>query len=257
MYDALSLLPGVAHAVTTIVVGYPFDVVKTRLQTGKDVNLVASTKKLLSRGNIYRGCSVPLVSLMIKRPFEFLLFESMSKKMNSPIVGGLIAGTASAVFGCPFSVIKVKTQLTQKTKVTAIIRQMYQESGYRSFFQGIVPSIVMGAPAASLYLGAYGSFREKIPVVWWSPAVCGILSSIITWTVLIPVDTVKTNVQGVWRSGKVEVPSVMATIRQINRVHGILGFWRGWLASVARAIPSSACAMTAYELVRRNLPTNS
>ena len=31
---ALGLLPGVAHAVSTIIVGYPFDTLKTRLQTG-------------------------------------------------------------------------------------------------------------------------------------------------------------------------------------------------------------------------------
>lgn len=32
--SVLNLLPGVAHACTTVGIGYPFDTIKTRLQTG-------------------------------------------------------------------------------------------------------------------------------------------------------------------------------------------------------------------------------
>eukprot|EP00397_Hematodinium_sp_SG-2012_P067854 GEMP01107111.1.p2 GENE.GEMP01107111.1~~GEMP01107111.1.p2 ORF type:complete len:105 (+),score=15.05 GEMP01107111.1:28-342(+) len=78
----LSLLPGMAHAVTTIAVGYPFDVVKTRLQTAVDVSFADSVKRLARGGPaaFYRGCSVPLLSLACKRPVEFLVFEATSRE---------------------------------------------------------------------------------------------------------------------------------------------------------------------------------
>ena len=82
---ALGLLPGVAHAVSTIVVGYPFDTVKTRLQTGMYkgewpiARCVRDTLRTEGAASFYRGCSVPMAALLLKRPVEFAIFEEMQR----------------------------------------------------------------------------------------------------------------------------------------------------------------------------------
>lgn len=83
---ALGFIPGVAHAGATIMVGYPFDTVKTRLQTGMYSSLrqcIADSTAKAGIASFYRGASVPLTSLLVKRPIEFYIFEEL--QTNNPL----------------------------------------------------------------------------------------------------------------------------------------------------------------------------
>eukprot|EP00397_Hematodinium_sp_SG-2012_P066130 GEMP01098110.1.p1 GENE.GEMP01098110.1~~GEMP01098110.1.p1 ORF type:complete len:256 (+),score=21.81 GEMP01098110.1:28-795(+) len=246
----LSLLPGMAHAVTTIAVGYPFDVVKTRLQTAVDVSFADSVKRLARGGPaaFYRGCSVPLLSLACKRPVEFLVFEATSRESNSHFIGGFVAGAVGTVLGCPFSVIKVKTQ-TQNLKVREIFNQIRKESGVRGFFRGLTASMMITAPAASIYLGCYGATRELFPSVWWNPGASGALASMSLWLIIMPADVVKTRLQASCEKERVK-QTILWMVHHIYKDKGIRGFWAGWIPTTIRSIPVSACSMTAYECVK-------
>merc|ERR1719236_150945 len=74
-------IPGAAHAVTSVAVGYPFDTVKTRLQVGMYKSAWDCIRATASREGplaLYRGSLMPLASLCVKRPFEFAVWESFN-----------------------------------------------------------------------------------------------------------------------------------------------------------------------------------
>jgi len=248
-----SVLPGVAHAVTSILVGYPFDLVKVRLQTRMYASSLECMQATFRDGplSFYRGCSMPLTSLVIKRPIEFIIFEKVSAATESPFVGGFCAGAFGTLLGCPFSVVKIKSQNARDLKVGTIIHDIYKETGPRGFFRGLTASFLMGTPSAGLYLGFYGTLRDKIfPTAWWTPAVAGSTASVMMWSIMIPVDSVKTRIQASWGSIGDRGGSIIPVVKEMYATYGIRGFWTGYLPILMRTVPVSGCSMAAYELVK-------
>merc|ERR1712217_930902 len=108
---------------------------------------------------------------------------------------------------------------------------------------------------ASLYLGFYGTFREKIMAgkigtyagKGFAGSVAGISAAWITWSFMIPVDTIKTQVQ-VSNDHNIGAQEALRKIRA--RPMGILDLWSGLLPVYGRACAIPAPAMFAYETVR-------
>ena len=65
-----------------------------------------------------------------------------------------------------------------------------------------------------------------------------------TWCVLLPVDTIKTNIQ------KNESGKIRDCVNDIYKNYGIRGFWRGLIPTCVRTIPVAGVSMVGYETVR-------
>ena len=77
---------GLTQATLVTIVGYPFDLVKTRMQSGMyktSFDCVVTTVKTEGPLALYRGAASPFVSHSIKRPIQFLLAENYKKKIES------------------------------------------------------------------------------------------------------------------------------------------------------------------------------
>lgn len=262
-------IPGTAHALTTVAVGYPFDTVKTRLQVGMHKSAWDCVKSTASREGplaLYRGALMPLASLTVKRPFEFAVWEWFNShfggRSRGPFVGGFIAGIVSSLLGCPFNVVKVQMQ-THKHDIYRhtfeACGEVWRQKGILGFYRGLHASLIMNVPSTTFYLGAYGSLREALPKSKWSTAFAGAISSLAMWTCLIPLDNVRTNIQS--RSFKPDADAVILSWREqfleIIRARGVLGLWAGWTPAAMRAPIVSALAMLAYEQARSAAATLS
>ena len=285
---ALGLLPGVAHAVSTIVVGYPFDTVKTRLQTGMYkgewpiAQCVRDTLRTEGAASFYRGCSVPMAALLLKRPVEFAIFEEMQRANPLGVADGWkgfahgsVAGLTGAFFGCPFNVVKVRVQdytaqkgapaltaegsgaLANRQIVRAVVREVFLVE--HSYFRGLPVALAHTIPAASLYLGFYGRLRDALlpkddaaqrssSYRYAAGGLAGATASSCMWAVMLPADTVRTVIQA--QVGKTESVSIGGTIRTIYARQGARGFWAGLTPVVLRSLPSSFVSMGAYETTR-------
>eukprot|EP00747_Dinoflagellata_sp_TGD_P171001 gnl/TRDRNA2_/TRDRNA2_203954_c0_seq1.p1 gnl/TRDRNA2_/TRDRNA2_203954_c0~~gnl/TRDRNA2_/TRDRNA2_203954_c0_seq1.p1 ORF type:complete len:298 (-),score=34.44 gnl/TRDRNA2_/TRDRNA2_203954_c0_seq1:50-943(-) len=257
----LPLLPGAAQAVTTITVGYPFDTVKTRLQLKIHPSVrsclqavVSSRDGLLS---LYRGSTMPLCALTVKRPFEFLVFEAFNARFKghrfATFGGGCLAGICAGVLGCPFNVVKVQMQSSSRevhANTWRAIAAVWSHAGPIGFFKGLQASVFMQVPFATLYLGTYGMLRERLPKTSLSTACAGGASSIITWTLLQPLDTMRTVIQSKTLRCNEPLLGYVEQFMRVVRARGVLGLWAGWVPVAARSIPTSAAAMLAYEWTR-------
>lgn len=255
-----SLLPGAAHSLSTIIVGYPFDTVKTRLQLGLHRSLRSCVWEMLQKeglGSFYRGSAMPLCTLVAKRPLEFAVFEWFNARFrgsrSAPVLGGCLAGICAAAIGCPFSVVKIQMQATSKEVHASFweaISAVWRSRGMQGFYRGLLASVYKEVPFATVYLGAYGNLREALPKAYWSTAVAGGSASLLTWTLLQPLDTLKTVIQA--KVLHVAAPDVRwaEEARRIAFSRGFLGLWAGWGAVALRSFPTSATAMVAYEWTR-------
>merc|ERR1712244_36722 len=105
-------------------------------------------------------------------------------------------------------------------------------------------------PYATVYLGTYGSLRDRLPKKGWYTAFAGGAASLATCTLLQPLDTVRTVIQAsVTSSPARRIGSWTEEVQKIVRERGVLGLWAGWRPSAVRALPTSAASMLAYESV--------
>lgn len=239
---------------------------------------------------LYRGCAMPLLALTTKRPVEFAVFEACNKAawggpggkgdgvgssiVGGPFFGGALAGVVSATLGCPFNVVKVQTQSTSRVdggykNALEAAKTVWRARGFFGFYRGLKATLIMQVPGCACYLGFYGTLREWLPQRTWTPAAAGCLSSMAMWTVLLPLDTVRTLTQAhsfkplggagggsgsaLSVSSPLAPPGWLETLRNVVRERGVRGLWSGWVPIAWRAIPVSAASMLAYEQTRELL----
>lgn len=258
----VKFVPGAAHALTTVVVGSPFDTVKTRVQVGmhsSPLQCAYSTVQQEGPLALYRGAWMPLVSLMVKRPFEFAAFEWCNEKFGSktqgPFVGGFVAGVLSSCLGCPFNVVKVQMQANRQDvyrHTFEVLTDVWQRRGPVGFYRGFGASLIMSVPSTTFYLGAYGYLREALPSSKQNTAIAGMCASLCMWSCLLPLDNIKTNIQAKpFLTGDGAAYGWSRQLLEIVRgPRGVLGLWAGWSAVVIRAPLMSGVAMLAYEQAR-------
>merc|ERR1719237_1978520 len=94
---ALAMVPGVAQAVVVTAVGFPFDTIKARMQTGMYPggwrSCLSSMVKKEGALALYRGASTPLASHVLKRSYQFPLFDYLTERHQwNSFVAGLFSG---------------------------------------------------------------------------------------------------------------------------------------------------------------------
>lgn len=234
---------------------------KTRLQLKLHDGVISGVKDLVGKNGalvLYRGCAMPLASLVCKRPFEFAAWEAFNKRYKDlpgkSFVGGCLAGCIGSLMGNPFSVVKIQMQARGKDvhrNTLEAIKAVWRSRGFLGFYHGLTASVIMQVPYASVYLGTYGYFRDTLPKQAWGTAAAGSLASIITWTSLQPLDCIRTTIQAsALKEDGHRNAKWLATARQILTDRGIRGLWAGWTPVALRAIPTSGLSMVAYETTR-------
>lgn len=90
--------------------------------------------------------------------------------------------------------------------------------------------------------------RDEVPA--WINFAAGVVATLVTRTVLIPLDTIKTNLQSTLSTqlrGMSWHARVAYVTRNVVQRHGMLGLWRGLPVSVLGSAPAQAVYMTTYE----------
>mmetsp|Transcript_25435 Transcript_25435/g.58584 ORF Transcript_25435/g.58584 Transcript_25435/m.58584 type:complete len:294 (-) Transcript_25435:124-1005(-) len=255
----LPLLPGAVHSLSTVAIGHPFDTVKTRLQLGMHNSFWECVLHARNTGgliSLYRGAAMPLLQLLMKRPFEFYAFEWFNRRYRhipfASFWGGGLAGVLAAILGCPFSVVKIQMQSKAKEthpNILSAIAAVIRGSGPRGLYRGLKASVFTKVPFSTVYLGTYGSLRESLPKSAWTPAAAGAASSLLTWTLLQPLDTMQTIIQST-AERTADNRGWISQLREVHRTGGLGALWAGWSPVALRALPTSAVAMFSYESAR-------
>ncbi len=244
-----NVIPGIISALTTILIGYPFDTIKSKLQINRYGSTNICVKDTYRNGgikNFYRGVQLPLSLLTIKRAYQYPIYEYLqSEKKMSPWFAGGIAGLSGSLIGCPMHVVKLSMQTFPKEKYPSVyscVKNIIKKDSWRGLYRGFRVNLVKDVCFSTLYLGTYGTMRKNLPDSEFSYFFAGGISSIITWTILFPLDTIRVNIQR-------DVP--WSNIRKL--INKPIKLWSGILPTILRVFPISAFGMLSYEFSRKIL----
>ena len=281
-------IAGMTQATLVTITGYPFDLVKSKMQVRKTpyVNSVQCVKDIVKTNGLrglYRGSMMPWMSHMIKRPLQFPVSEYLKSKFTTddPIhsirnnyIIGAGCGVFGPLFGTPLQVVKVGMQTSSSDAYSnsfVYAKNVVNSKGIKGLYRGFVPTVIKDSIFGGSFVGTYYSLRDHIGTdKWYKNFFNGAIAHCFTWYMFIPIDYVKTNIQrniqtniqtNIQRNGggigdgtrTKKAPTIIEVIQKGYSKGGIRIFWKGVLPACARTIPVSGIAMTGYEYVRKML----
>jgi len=252
----MELIPGALSGLTSVLGGYPFDTIKTRSQinNGSSRNILINMIKNEGTLSIYRGVMSPLLTITIKRSYQYYLFDTLKEYNYNPFLAGGLAGLSGSLIGCPMHVLKAQMQATDKTKFKntfQLSKYIFKNEGFLGFYRGFYINTCKDFIFGASYLGTYTNLKEYFKKYIDNDKLIHFLSggsaATITWGCFIPIDHFETAIQ-TKRGSKYVFDKI--------KNQGITVLWRGSLPILLRIFPVSAISMTVYEFALSKVKKN-
>lgn len=177
---------GFSAGVIGTVIGFPLDLVKTRLQTNaaSSSSTLTSTFKHIVKmegvGGLYKGVATPLLSLTILNTLNFTSFNYFKKRLGGEgetafglsacFVSGALAGPLASVISTPEHMLKTQMQI-DNTRVKPLYtrgsldaaRHLVREHGLLSLYRGHNSNTVRECAFLGVYFASYECMRAALP----------------------------------------------------------------------------------------------
>ncbi|KAI9486442.1 MAG: mitochondrial carrier domain-containing protein [Benjaminiella poitrasii] len=167
--------------------------------------------------------------------------------LRQALVAGALAGTAAESVLFPLDTIKTRLQSRTGFAISG---------GFRSVYSGLFSAVVGSAPNAALFFVTYEAIKRLLgastdgvsdsPYIFMTAATCGEISAC---TVRVPTEVIKQRMQ------IKQFDTTLGAVSSVLRTEGLLGFYRGFLPTVAREIPFTCIQFPFYEYLKRKYST--
>jgi len=277
-----AFVSGGVGGVAAVLVGHPFDLTKTRLQTapaGTYKGAIDVVKQTLARDGLkgmYRGMGPPLIGVTPIFAISFWGYDlgkkivyaatpdrpSTTLSVGELAFAGFFSAIPATLLAAPAERIKVVLQVqgqstggTNYSGPAAAIAGLYKEGGLRSIFRGTGATLARDGPGSAAYFVAYELAKKAL-----TPAdqptsqlnlgaiiVAGGTAGVAMWSIAIPPDTLKSRIQSAPHgtySGFIDC--ARKTIAQ----DGVKALWKGFGPAMARAFPANAATFLGVEASR-------
>uniref|UniRef100_A0A7M5VH91 Uncharacterized protein n=1 Tax=Clytia hemisphaerica TaxID=252671 RepID=A0A7M5VH91_9CNID len=253
---------GALSGVVSRFLGQPLDVIKIRLQLqNKEAGQlkytgVLNTCKLIFKEEglfgFWKGHVPAQVLSIFYGSVQFASFERsrsflnpylcQRKELNDFLSGGN-AGIVSSLFVHPLDLLRtraVSNQAKQSLSLHILIKSTAQESGIRTFYQGIIPNLAYVYPYCGLNFLFYGLLNRTWNLLQFRESsvkslACGTISGIFAKALLLPIDNVKKRlqVQGS-KDFQSSYKGMVNCLQSVIREQGIHALYRGIVPSVLK-----------------------
>ncbi|ANZ76807.1 BA75_03963T0 [Komagataella pastoris] len=280
---AKDVAAGFAGGAVQVLIGQPFDLVKVRLQTGQYNSPLTAVRDTLKNEGLlafYKGTLAPLFGVGACVSLQFYGFHEAKRqllKYNSGNSGtlslpqfyaaGAVAGIVNTPITAPVEQLRIILQ-TQKGKSgyhgpRELVKHIVREYGVSALGRGFQITLLREIQAYGVWFLAY-EWLMKTTTQKWGVArdqistpqlmLYGALAGEFLWLSSYPLDVIKSRVQGdTFGSTSKYHGSARAAARHIWQTQGLIGFWRGIVPTLVRAIPCSAATFTTVEWTLRLL----
>lgn len=207
---------------------------------------------------------------------------------KNAVCGG-ITGLITSLLLCPVEHVKIRLQTTQLSNLTLnsnsssssslqVAKQILnsEHGGVRGLYRGFSATILRQALSFSVYFPVYNIMKNAIgssynntnnsnnnnnntDSPWWSSALAGGLAGCLSWTIVYPIDVIKSRIQSLPMDHYATTParerSFYFMARNIARNEGFasLIFSRGLAVTILRAFPVNGTIFFVYEYVNQRL----
>ncbi|XP_013408805.1 mitochondrial ornithine transporter 1 [Lingula anatina] len=284
-------IAGGAAGMFAVTAVHPLDTLKTKMQTFPDsyrhsIQCFRDTFHSHGVRGLYHGLTPMMLGNMAKNMVVFMFYgicedavkfgygldhTSQMTPGQKALAGGL-GGFATGSVLCPMELLKCRLQTQHQLALDCTVgenfqlargpvhlaQQVLQLEGLRGLFVGLNSTLLKYVPGQAIYFGVYESMRSFLakgdnrqqlsPV---STMVSGALAGMAFYTVMIPVDAVKSRIQV--NATTIEPMKFVDTIMKIYKNEGVRPLYRGLGPALLRTAPGNACHFLMYEWVRQKL----
>jgi solute carrier family 25 carnitine/acylcarnitine transporter 20/29 len=261
-------LGGLSAGVVGTLIGFPLDVVKTRMQVGTvdgRQNILSIGRTIFLREGIsglYKGVAPPLISLSILNTTTFTQYAYYREIYRASAgwdVRNFLAGASCAPVSGIVSTVEnlVKTQMQldnvkgkkEFTSSWNCLSTLVQRHGFSIVYTGHVLNTIREAFFLGPYFLLYEGLRETLIQVPGMSAkvavpVAGGLAGASSWFISFPLDCVRAGLQG---QALPPTKGAYTVFKELMKVRGVRGLYSGASASIARAFLVSGSRFSAYE----------
>ena len=164
------LIVGTSAGLTSLIVTYPFDLLRTRLAANSKrhfLSMTAVIKQVRASGGLaglYMGAKPTLLSLGLNSGLMFWTYEiarevSAQYKDNIPFIEGFcgfFAGASSKGITFPLDTLRKRMQMrSSKTLIIGLARTILRREGLFGFYKGFGISLIKTAPTSAVSLFVY------------------------------------------------------------------------------------------------------
>ena len=236
----MDLIPGFLQGLTRVLISHPFDNVRLHLQTN-NIETIRDYFKQKSYKHLYRGVTIPLITVPIDRAIQFKIYEVLNKRVN-PFISGAVCGIISSIFVLPSNYICNNFILNKENKtLTQFIKTTLNKNNYKKLTYGFKPELLRSVLGTSIYLGIYGNLRNRYGNNTSQSIINSSVAGISVWSITYPLETLKVEQQTNNNLGLNKI------IQNRIKKYGVLNLWKGILPIYIRTLPSSIFGMIVYE----------
>ena len=161
-----------------ILVGHPFDTIKTIVQGNKNYDYKTTTMRTL-----FRGVKYPLIQNTISNSLLFGINNYINHSLQNIYLGNFYTSVISTFILIPFDKYKVMTQYNKPypINITNIMRSYKQ-----------IPIVSMTEiPSTFVYFSVY----HKMRTMEYNSFISGGFAGLFSWLCIYPLDTIKVRLQ--------------------------------------------------------------
>jgi hypothetical protein len=220
----MDLLPGFLSGLTRVIISYPFDYIKLHIQTSTKIEF-----KNVKISTLYRGAIIPFLTTPIDRGITFYLYNLLKDKGYNKFSSSLLVNLASCIYNTPIQVYNINYIVKDE-----IIKNNF----YKGFHIEYLKNILGG----TIFLYTYEKSKELsiIKDSYYIGLYSGIISSIINWSIIYPIDTIKTLIQTDFKNH--------ISISNKIKKEGFKSLYKGISLMYLKSIPSASLGMLIYEI---------
>ncbi|KAK6086702.1 Non-reducing end alpha-L-arabinofuranosidase BoGH43A 7 [Seiridium cupressi] len=271
---------GAVAGVSEILVMYPLDVVKTRVQlqtgTGSGADhyngMVDCFKKIVRNegaSRLYRGITAPILMEAPKRATKFAANDSWGKfyreafgiaKMNQSlsILTGASAGATEAFVVVPFELVKIRLQNKASASLYSgpldVVKKTIANEGVFALYNGLESTLWRHILWNAGYFGVIFQVRSLLPKAQTKQGqisndiIAGSIGGTVGTILNTPMDVVKSRIQN---SPKVagSVPKynwAWPAVMTVAKEEGFAALYKGFLPKVLRLGPGGGILLVVY-----------
>ncbi|XP_017014733.2 mitochondrial magnesium exporter 1-like [Drosophila takahashii] len=285
-----SLIAGGVGGMCMVLVGYPLDTIKVRLQTmptplpgqsPRYKGVVDCTARIFRQEGFRgfcKGISAPLMAVTPIFAVDLAVYAAVKRFFQKDdrvaitypqiFIAGAVAGVCTGLVTVPSDRIKIllQTQSVSKgpqlyhgTMDTAI--KLYKQGGIRSLFKGTCACILKESPTGIYYV-TYEFLQELArknsktgQISATSTILSGGTAGIVFWTLAVPFDVLKSRLQsapeGTYKHG------IRSVFRDLMATEGPKALFRGSVPILLLAFPTVAAFFSGVELTNALLKSKT
>eukprot|EP01063_Lacrimia_lanifica_P031026 TRINITY_DN5041_c0_g2_i2.p2 TRINITY_DN5041_c0_g2~~TRINITY_DN5041_c0_g2_i2.p2 ORF type:complete len:306 (+),score=20.73 TRINITY_DN5041_c0_g2_i2:41-919(+) len=265
---ATHFVGGTAGGVAGILLAYPLDTLKVRMQTaGAGVGLGGCAAAMFRDEGVrgfYKGLLSPIAGVAFIKAVAFGsngFFQECLQRRGNPgrklnlwelALASFSSGVVTSFVVAPFERVKCTVQ-ANPGKYSGVLEAtksiVAREGVSKGLFRGTAVTILREGPSYGFYFMTYDAVKQWMnchyngPPPAYALALSGGLAGVMCWVPIYPIDVVKTRIQA-----DNAYNGFVDCARKSYQKEGAGVFFRGLSATVLRSFPMHATVFCTYEL---------